>query len=48
MAGNGKRERRRWVWGRRANGMLVTEAVRGSGKEMGSGGGPKPEAPGLN
>ena len=34
--------------GRRANGMLVTEAVRGSGKEMGSGGGTKPKAPGLN
>ena len=33
------------MWGRRADGMLVAEAVRGSGKEMGPRDGTKPKAP---
>ena len=36
------------MWGRRSDGMLVAEAVRGSGKEMGPRDGTKPKAPGLN
>ena len=36
------------MWGRRADGMLAAEAVRGSGKEMGPRDGTKPKAPGLN
>ena len=39
----------RWrVWGRRANWMFVANAMRGSGKKVGPGDGPKHKAPGLD